>query len=123
MKKGLIFIFAVLFLLSIAPAAFCQGAKPSTPPGTPIKIGGSLPLTGIYSESAKWIKAAYDWWAEDINKKGGLLNRPVKLIIYDDESNTDKRICFERASSCEELLTRSQTTWFMAINSSIGIEA
>jgi branched-chain amino acid transport system substrate-binding protein len=26
-------------------------------------------------------------WEEDVNAKGGLLGRPVKLIYYDDQSN------------------------------------
>ena len=26
-------------------------------------------------------------WANDINKKGGLLGRPVQLVYYDDQSN------------------------------------
>ena len=26
-------------------------------------------------------------WAEEINAKGGLLGRPVKLVYYDDQSN------------------------------------
>ncbi len=26
-------------------------------------------------------------WEEDINKKGGLIGRPVKLVYYDDQSN------------------------------------
>ena len=26
-------------------------------------------------------------WEEDINAKGGLLGRPVKLVYYDDQSN------------------------------------
>jgi len=58
-----------------------------------------LPLTGIYSETAKWVKHGYDSWVEDINKKGGLLGRPVKMIIYDDESSPDKAVLyFERRS-------------------------
>ena len=26
-------------------------------------------------------------WAEDVNAKGGLLGRPVKLVYYDDQTN------------------------------------
>ena len=26
-------------------------------------------------------------WEEDVNRKGGLLGRPVKLVYYDDQSN------------------------------------
>jgi branched-chain amino acid transport system substrate-binding protein len=28
-------------------------------------------------------------WQEDVNPKGGLLGRPVKLVYYDDQSNPE----------------------------------
>jgi branched-chain amino acid transport system substrate-binding protein len=51
----------------------------------PIVIGGTLGLTGILSEASGDYKAVYERWAEQVNKKGGLLGRPVKMI-YNDES-------------------------------------
>ncbi len=69
----------------------------------PIKIGGALPLTGIYSETAKWIKQGYEFWAEDMNKRGGLLGRPVQMIIYDDESSAEKAVMYyERAITVDK---------------------
>jgi branched-chain amino acid transport system substrate-binding protein len=53
----------------------------------PIKIGFSMPLTGGLASNGKAILAAYQMWEEDINAKGGILGRPVKLIYYDDQSN------------------------------------
>lgn len=104
MKKSLIIVIVVLLAALIPWAAFSQPSKTPSPTGNPIKIGGSLPLTGIYSEPAKWIKAAYDWWTEDINRRGGLLGRPVKMIIYDDESNPDKAVTFyERAITIDKV--------------------
>jgi branched-chain amino acid transport system substrate-binding protein len=58
----------------------------------PIKIGGSLAITGPLAENATWIKRGYEYWAEKINKSGGLLGRPVELIIYDDEGKPDKAV-------------------------------
>ncbi len=102
MKKGFMLIF-VLTVLTASPA-LSQTTKTSAPPGNPIKIGGSLPLTGIYSEPAKWIKAGYEYWVEDVNKRGGLLGRPVKMTIYDDESNTDKAVTYyERAITVDKV--------------------
>ena len=46
----------------------------------PIKIGFSMPLTGGLASNGKAILAAYQMWEEDINAKGGLLGRPVKLV-------------------------------------------
>jgi len=105
MKRGLATALLVaVFTLFFAAGAFSQPAKTSAPSGEPIKIGGSLPLTGIASEQAKWIKAGYEAWAEDVNKRGGLLGRQVKLIMYDDESNADKAVTYyERAITMDKV--------------------
>jgi branched-chain amino acid transport system substrate-binding protein len=105
MKSGKISILLIVFAsLVIASPAFSQPAKTAAPSGEPIKIGGSLPLTGLASEQAKWVKAGYEAWADDINKKGGLLGRPVKLIIYDDESSPDKAVTYyERAITVDKV--------------------
>ncbi|MBV8890054.1 MAG: amino acid ABC transporter substrate-binding protein [Alphaproteobacteria bacterium] len=53
----------------------------------PITIGFSIELTGGLANVGKSGLLAFQIWAEDINKKGGLLGRPVKLVYYDDQSN------------------------------------
>src|SRR6476620_12344528 len=54
--------------------------------GNPIRIGLSLALTGAGAAPSKVINTALDIWREDVNAKGGLLGRPVELVIYDDQS-------------------------------------
>ena len=44
-------------------------------------------LTGGLAASGKAALLAMKIWEEEINAKGGLLGRPVKLIYYDDQSN------------------------------------
>ena len=104
MKKSVAVVLLVfLALIGVTSPLFSQTSKTSTRAGDPIKIGGSLPLTGLASEQAKWVKAGYEAWADDINKVGGLLGRPVKLIIYDDESNADKAVTYyERAITVDK---------------------
>ncbi len=93
-------IFILLALVLMVSSVFSQ----ITTSQVPIKIGGSLPLTGIFSETAKWIKEGYDFWVEDINKRGGLLGRPVKMIIYDDESSPEKAVTYyERAITVDKV--------------------
>ena len=58
----------------------------------PIKIGGSLAITGPLADNASWIRRGYEYWAEKMNKSGGLLGRPVELVIYDDEGKPDKAV-------------------------------
>lgn len=53
----------------------------------PIKLGGTLPLTGGNASIGKVAHATMQIWLEDINKKGGLLGRKVELVIYDDQTN------------------------------------
>ena len=53
----------------------------------PIKVGLSLALTGGVAANGKQILMALEFWRDDVNAKGGLLGRPVKLIYYDDQSN------------------------------------
>src|SRR5262244_1263468 len=55
--------------------------------GEPIKIGFSMSLTGPLAANGKMSLVAMKIWEEDVNAKGGLLGRPVKLVYYDDQSN------------------------------------
>src|SRR4030081_1413061 len=82
-------IAAVLsMLLLAAPRVFTQPAVAQTAPsGNPITIGFSMALTGSLAVNGKSGLLASQIWAEDVNAKGGLLGRPVKLIFYDDQTN------------------------------------
>ena len=53
----------------------------------PIRIGFGMALTGPLAANGKSALLAQKIWEEDVNAKGGLLGRPVKLIYYDDQSN------------------------------------
>jgi ABC-type branched-subunit amino acid transport system substrate-binding protein len=65
-------------------AAAETNGKPS---GDPIQIGASLPLTGDFSEPGEAAKRGYQVWVDQVNKNGGLLGRPVKVVIKDDQSD------------------------------------
>src|SRR2546427_5529440 len=66
--------------LLFAGAAWAQS-------GEPIKIGYGISQTGGLAANGKSALLAQKIWEEDINAKGGLLGRPVKLIYYDDQTN------------------------------------
>ncbi len=68
-------------LLATAFPAFGQNVKP------PIKIGFSMALSGGLAGGGKAALLTYQIWAEEVNKKGGLLGRPVELVYYDDQSS------------------------------------
>jgi branched-chain amino acid transport system substrate-binding protein len=65
--------------LASAPAAFAQSR--------PIRIGGTLPLTGGNASIGKVAQVTAQIWADDVNRRGGLLGRKVELVIYDDQTN------------------------------------
>src|SRR3974390_3428453 len=74
---------AILALL--AGALFAVPAAAQT--GEPVKIGYSMAMTGGLGPNGKSALLAQKIWEEDINAKGGLLGRPVKLIYYDDQTS------------------------------------
>jgi branched-chain amino acid transport system substrate-binding protein len=51
-----------------------------------IKVGVGLALSGAGAPAGKMLLAAIEMWRDDVNAKGGLLNRQVELIHYDDQS-------------------------------------
>ena len=53
----------------------------------PITIGFGIALTGPLGPNGKSSLVAMKIWEDDVNAKGGLLGRPVKLIYYDDQSS------------------------------------
>lgn len=53
----------------------------------PITIGFGMALTGGLAPNGKAALLAMQIATEEINAKGGILGRPVKLVFYDDQSN------------------------------------
>jgi len=72
--------FALAIFVTMITAGSAMAADP-------IKVGFSMALTGGLAANGKAALLAMQMWAEDVNKKGGLLGRPVQLIHYDDQSN------------------------------------
>jgi len=73
-------------LIAAAALLACPNAV-SAQAGEPIKIGYSMAMTGGLGPNGQSALLAQKIWEEDINAKGGLLGRPVKLIYYDDQTN------------------------------------
>ncbi|MBI2206242.1 MAG: amino acid ABC transporter substrate-binding protein [Candidatus Rokubacteria bacterium] len=66
-------------------AALVFGAWPASAQ-EPIKIGFGMALTGGLAAGGKSCVIAMQLWADDVNKKGGLLGRKVQLVYYDDQT-------------------------------------
>jgi branched-chain amino acid transport system substrate-binding protein len=72
--------------LLAATIALAGSAAPAQA-ADPITIGFGMALTGGLAPNGKAALLAMQIWEQDINAKGGLLGRPVKLVYYDDQSN------------------------------------
>lgn len=57
--------------------------------GDPIVFGASLPLTGEFSISGSKHEAGYQFCVDEINTRGGILGRPVELLVEDNRSDTE----------------------------------
>ncbi len=84
MISRLIALICAVFAFADMALAADRAAAQS---GAPIKIGFSMAMTGGLAANGRSALLAQKIWEEDVNAKGGLLGRPVKLIYYDDQSN------------------------------------
>jgi branched-chain amino acid transport system substrate-binding protein len=61
----------------------------AAPAGQPIRIGGTLALTGPLAPTALLHKIAGEIYVEELNRGNGLLGRPVEWVLLDDQSKPD----------------------------------
>jgi branched-chain amino acid transport system substrate-binding protein len=80
LRAGLLAALSLLALGASHPLARAQDGKA-------IRIGLSMAQTGPLSAAGKSGLLALQLWREDVNARGGLLGRPVALVVYDDQSN------------------------------------
>lgn len=89
---------ALLVMAAIAFAASSATAQ------EPIKIGSSLPLTGGKSVNGEKHRKGFVTCVEMINEKGGLLGRPVELIVSDNRSDVGTAIAqYERLINVDKV--------------------
>ncbi|MBS0517763.1 MAG: amino acid ABC transporter substrate-binding protein [Proteobacteria bacterium] len=72
--------------LAVAGAAAGIVGKASAE-NKPFTIGFGMALTGSLAPNGKSALLGMQIWEQDVNARGGLLGRPVKLVYYDDASN------------------------------------
>lgn len=95
--------FAFVMLWLMAGLAAAQSAKKD------VAIGYSISLTGKFSAEGSDTHRAYQLWAEMVNGQGGIAVKslggklPVKLIHYDDSSDTNNAI-----RNYERLITKDE---------------
>jgi branched-chain amino acid transport system substrate-binding protein len=90
--KGAVAVLGVSVLAACTSGGPGPGGSTATPAGSagPVTIGASLSLTGDFSADGEAFEKGYKLWAKDINARGGLLGRKVKLTILDDASTPNQ---------------------------------
>ena len=71
-------LLAATAALALAAPAFAQDV---------LKIGASLPLTGNFSVSGEKHNQGYQLCVDLLNAQGGLLGRPIELVVSDNRSD------------------------------------
>ena len=89
----------------IAPVALALLATEApAQQGEPIRIGTSLPLTGSRSVNGEKHRKGFVLCVEMINESGGLLGRPVELIVSDNRSDAGTAIAqYERLINVDQV--------------------
>lgn len=85
-RVGACLIASVLFV-AVCGLAAPAGAAGQDAARKPVRIGLTLGLTGRYAQLAGYQEKAYRLWTKDVNRRGGILGRPVELILHDDTSD------------------------------------
>ena len=92
---------AAVGAIALAAAGFALAQQPS---GQPVRIGSTLALTGPLSATAQVHKIVGDLYIEQLNKRGGLLGRPVEWVVKDDQSKPDlARTLYEQLVTADKV--------------------
>jgi len=83
-----------------------------------VVFGGAISQTGRFAEPAGRQVNAIKLWADDVNKRGGLLGRKIKLLLLDDKSDTQTAV-----KLYEKLITEDKVNVLLAPYSSAITEA
>jgi branched-chain amino acid transport system substrate-binding protein len=67
----------------------------------PLKIGMVAPLTGPGAETGRYAIQGAKLATEEVNKTGGVLGRPIELVIEDDQTtNPGVVLAFSKRHGC-----------------------
>src|ERR1700758_4897786 len=84
---------------------------------TPVRIGFVDPLTGVYAAIAQSEVVGAKFATEEINKKGGILGRPVELLVEDSANDVGTGV-----QKTRKLIERDQVSFIIGdVNSGIAI--
>ena len=79
----------VLLCVFVLFAASCGSDDEAAPSGDPVKFGFLNGQSGDYGAWGGWALAAAEVAIEEINAAGGILGRPVELVVEDNQSTAE----------------------------------
>ncbi|MDS0476957.1 amino acid ABC transporter substrate-binding protein [Natrinema sp. 1APR25-10V2] len=77
-----------LSAVALASAAGCLGGSGGG--GDTLKFGYTSSLSGPTAVLGKQYHTGFQIWRDHVNENGGILNKEVELVHYDDESNPER---------------------------------
>ena len=84
--------------------ALALPAQAQTGSGAPLRVGGTLPLTGPLAAVGNIHKLAGEAFLDLVNRRGGLLGRKVEWMLLDDQSQpANTRTLYERLVTAEKV--------------------
>ncbi|MBV8766976.1 MAG: ABC transporter substrate-binding protein [Hyphomicrobiales bacterium] len=84
---------------------------------TPVRIGMVDPLTGVYAAIARGEVDGAQYAAEEINKKGGILGRPIELLVEDSANDVGTGV-----QKTRKLIERDRVSFIIGdVNSGIAL--
>jgi branched-chain amino acid transport system substrate-binding protein len=89
-RRNILRLLTLFIVVLVALSACTTQASSSNVSGPPIKIGISLSSSGQFAEDGQASEQGYQLWADMVNQNGGLLGRPVQLVILHDDSTQSK---------------------------------
>src|SRR6266851_8607677 len=93
-------VVAIAIVLTVG----LTGASGAAPSGPPVRIGGTLALTGPLAATALLHKIAGEIYIDEMNRGTGLLGRPVKWVLLDDQSKAEvTRSLYERLITVDKV--------------------
>ena len=104
--------------LAVLLPLLLAGVLPAFAQSKEVLVGGAISQTGRYAEPAGRQVNSIKLWVDEVNARGGLLGRKVKLILLDDKSDTQTAI-----KLYEKLITEDKVEVLLAPYSSGITEA
>ncbi len=91
-------------LIAMALAAGVGADARAQTSGAPVRVGGTLSLTGPLAATGAIHKIVGDVFVQQANKAGGMLGRPIEWVLLDDQSKPDlARTLYERLITVDKV--------------------